>query len=190
MLAASVYAQSTISKEERSKAVEHLKETQSELLQTLSGLSEVQLNYKPTPDTWSIAECMEHIAISENNIFDIIRMSLEKDADPSQRANVKLSDDQLLGIIEGRAQKVKTRKEFEPTNQYGGYDGSLQEFIKQRKAHIRYVKSSKDDLRNRYFDFPFGKVDTYQVILFMSGHTRRHTDQIKEVMADSNFPAA
>jgi len=33
-------------------------------------------------------------------------------------------------------------------------------------------------------NFPFGKVDAYQVILLMSGHTIRHTDQIKEVIAD------
>ena len=47
---------------------------------------------------------------------------------------------------------------------------------------------TEDDLRNRYFDFPFGKADSYQIILFLSGHTKRHTDQIKEVIANEKFP--
>ena len=75
-----------------------------------------------------------------------------------------------------------------PKNRFASFDGSLTEFKEKRKANLKFVKSSEDDLRNRYFDFPFGKVDSYQVILLMSGHTKRHTDQIKEVMASAGFP--
>lgn len=183
-------AQTTLSDEERSKAIDHLKKTNAELLKTVKGLSEEQLNYKPSDDAWSIANCVEHIAISENNIFGIVQMTLKNDPDPSLRSEVKMSDDQVLGLIESREQKVKTRTEFEPTGKYGDYKGSLAEFKNKRKANMKYVKSSEDDLRNRYFDFPFGKVDAYQVVLFMSGHTKRHTDQIKEVMASAGFPGS
>lgn len=182
------FAQTTISKEERSKAIDHLKTTNAELLKTVKGLSEEQLNYKPTSDAWSVAECVEHIAISETNIFGIVQMTLKNDPDPSMRSEVKMSDEQLLGIIESREQKVKTREEFEPTNKFGGYDATLSEFKTKRKSNMKFVKSTEDDLRNRYFDFPFGKVDSYQVVIFMSGHTKRHTDQIKEVMASEGFP--
>jgi len=37
---------------------------------------------------------------------------------------------------------------------------------------LKFIKEPKDDLRNRYFDFPFGKLDAYQIVLFMSGHTK------------------
>ncbi|MEQ9403767.1 MAG: DinB family protein [Cyclobacteriaceae bacterium] len=183
-------AQTTLTKEERSKAIEHLKATQAELLKTVKGLSEAQLNYKSGEDSWSIANCVEHLAISENNIFGIVQMTLQNDPDPSKRAEVKMSDDEIIGLIESREQKVKTRPEFEPTNKYGSYEATLTEFKDKRKSNMKYVKSSEDDLRNRYFDFPFGKVDAYQVVLFMSGHTKRHTDQIKEVMADAGFPGS
>lgn len=182
------FAQTTISKEERSKAIDHLKKTNVELLKTVKGLSEAQLNYKPTADAWSVAECVEHIAISETNIFGIVQMTLKNDPDPSMRSEVKMSDEQLVGVIESREQKVKTRPEFEPSNKFGSYDATLMEFKNKRKSNMKFVKSSEDDLRNRYFDFPFGKVDAYQVVLFMSGHTKRHTDQIKEVMASEGFP--
>ena len=116
-------AQTTLTDEERSKAMEHLKKTNTELLKTVKGLSEEQLNYKPTEDAWSIANCIEHIAISENNIFGIVEMTLKNDPDPSLRSEVKMSDDQVLGLIESREQKVKTRPEFEPTGKFGDYKG-------------------------------------------------------------------
>lgn len=186
LISSATFAQ--ITNEERSKAMEHLKMTNAELLKTVKGLSEAQLNYKMSDSSWSIANCVEHIAIAENNIFGIVQMTLQVEPDPSLRSEVKMSDDAVIGLIESREQKVKTRTEFEPTNKYGGYDGSLTEFKNKRKTNLEFVKTSNDDLRNRYFDFPFGKVDSYQVILFLSGHTRRHTDQIKEVMVSIGFP--
>jgi len=133
---------------------------------------------------------MEHIAISENSIFGIVLMTLANEPDPSKRTEVKFSDEQILDFIETREQKVKTRKEFEPSSKFGEYKGALVEFKTRRKTNMKYVKSSEDDLRNQYFDFPFGKTDAYQIILFMSGHTKKHTDQIKEVMASKNFPTS
>ncbi len=35
---------------------------------------------------------------------------------------------------------------------------------------------------------PGGELDGYQWMMYLSGHTRRHLAQIKEVMASANFP--
>ena len=188
LLGLAVIAQTTITKEERSKVLDHMKATQAELMTAVKGLSEAQLNFKAEEGAWSIAECVEHLAISENNIFGILEMTLKNEPDPSMRSEVKLSDEQILGLIESREQKVKTRTEFEPTEKFGSYKGSIDNFKEKRKANMKFVKSTEEDLRNRYFDFPFGKVDAYQVVIFMSGHTRRHVKQIEEVKANSSFP--
>jgi len=181
-------AQSALTKDERSKALEHLKKSQSELLKTVKGLSERQLNFKLNEETWSIAECMEHIAISEKSIFGIVQMTLQNEPDPTKRSEVKMTDDQVIGLITNRERKVKTRPESEPKSNFGSYEGSLMEYKEKRKSNIGFVKSTKDDLRNRYFEFPFGTLDSYQVILFLSGHSVRHTYQIKEVMTNESFP--
>jgi hypothetical protein len=188
VMATNISAQS-LSKEERKKAIENLKVSQVELQNQIKGLSEEQLNFKATTEAWSIAECVEHIAISENNIFGIVQMTLQEEPDPSKRSEVQMTDEQVLGLITSRDQKVKTRKEFEPTNSFGSYDETVSAFNEKRKSNMKYVKSTDDDLRNRYFQFPFGTIDSYQVILFMSGHTQRHIDQIKEVKASDSFPA-
>jgi len=119
------FAQMT--KEERSKAVSHLKKTNTELFKTVKGLSEAQLNFKATETSWSIAECVEHITITENSFFG----TLKNEPDASKRSEVSFKDEEALGLIETRDQKITTPKPFEPTNQFGGYEGSLDTFKKK-----------------------------------------------------------
>ncbi|WP_420318873.1 DinB family protein [Ekhidna sp.] len=181
-------AQNSLSSEDQEKAIKHLKATQKELLAVVDGLNDEQINYKPNDDSWSVAECMEHIAISEKNLIEMIKMSLQEEADPDKRSEVAMTDDQILGLITSREQKVKTREEFEPTNSFGGFDETIETFQKRRKANIKFVKSADKNLRNYYLQFPFGLIDSYQGILFMSGHTERHIDQIREILASEGFP--
>ena len=45
-----------------------------------------------------------------------------------------------------------------------------------------------EELRNRVNDSPAGATDAYQSLLFLAGHTVRHTLQIEEIKAVANFP--
>jgi hypothetical protein len=173
---------------ERKQAIQLLQETKDALVNQVSGLSAEQLNFKPDQNTWSAAECVEHIAISENNMFDFCQMALQKPADPSKRSEVKMTDDAIIKMITDRTSKFKTQEAFEPNGKFGSFEATLSEFKTKRDNNIKYVKSTQDDLRNHYNDFPFGKIDTYQTILFMAAHSRRHISQIEEVMSNPNFP--
>jgi hypothetical protein len=178
----------SLTKEERQYAIDLLQETKDNLLKKVKGLSPEQLNFKPDANTWSVAECVEHIAISENNIFGFAQMGLKEPADPSKRSEVKMTDDAVVKMISDRSTKVKTQEAFVPTGKFGTFDATLTEFNTKRDNSINYIKTTSDDLRNHFNDFPFGKIDTYQTVLFMAGHSRRHTDQITEVMSNPNFP--
>ncbi len=51
-----------------------------------------------------------------------------------------------------------------------------------------YLKTTPD-LRAHAADSPMGvKLDGYEWILLIAGHSERHTKQILEVKADPNFP--
>jgi hypothetical protein len=177
-----------LTKSERAAAVSELNHTKNRVNITVKGLSSAQLNFKSSPDAWSIAECLEHIAISEENIFGLLVGSLQSPADPSKRAEVKMTDQQLLDIIRSRDRKVQTREAFKPTGKYGSYQTTLDAFLNKRHDNTGYVENTQDDLRNRYATLPFGTVDAYQVILFMSGHTERHVRQMEEVKQHADFP--
>ncbi|MCB0374282.1 MAG: DinB family protein [Sinomicrobium sp.] len=181
-------ADTTLTKSERKLAIKEMTNSRNHLLKLVKGLSEKQLNFKSSPERWSIAECVEHIAISENLIFGMLEAALKTPADPSGRPEVKTPDDALLARIKDRSTKVKTFEPFEPSGKYGSFEATLKEFKAKRDEHIRYVKKNRDDLRNRYQKLPFGTIDGFQVLLFMSAHSERHVKQIEEVMADANFP--
>lgn len=178
----------TLTDAERDYATKFLQETKDDILKKVKGLSPEQLNFKADPNSWSVAECVEHIAISENNIFGFAQTALQQSADPSLRKDVKMKDEEIIAMISDRTHKVKTQEAFEPSNKFGSFEATLNEFKSKRDANIKYVKTTSDDLRNHYNDFPFGKIDTYQTILFMAAHSRRHTEQIKEVMSNPAFP--
>ncbi|MCA1582654.1 MAG: hypothetical protein LC796_14940 [Acidobacteria bacterium] len=49
--------------------------------------------------------------------------------------------------------------------------------------------NERADPRDYAADSPLGKkLDGYEWILFISAHSRRHTQQMLEVKADPNFP--
>lgn len=181
-------ADTQLTDQERKFATDYLAQSKEKFMNAIKGLSKEQLNFKSSPESWSVAECAEHIAISENNIFGAVDGALKNAPDASKRSEIKMNDDDLLKMITNRTNKVKTSEAFVPSGKFGDIDGITKEFTTKRDAHMAFVKDTKDDLRNRVVTFPFASMDSYQVIIFMSGHTLRHTAQIEEVKANPNFP--
>lgn len=78
---------------------------------------------------------------------------------------------------------------MEPQNTpYKSLDEALTSFKNDRAKLIEYVKTTDADLRNHVVAMPFASFDSYQMILFIGAHSKRHTEQIEEVKADPNFP--
>jgi len=177
-----------LSKKEREDAVSYFKETQKAVADEIKGMSDNQLKWKPADSVWSITDCVEHIALSEKNLFDWAMGTLKTEANPAKRAELKRSDEEIKKAITDRSFRVKTREGFIPTGQFGDAKQTLKVFDERREALIKYVKETKDDLRNHFADSPFGLVDTYQLLLFLSAHTKRHTLQIEELKANPGFP--
>ena len=173
---------------ERQLGLTELSNSRDHLMIALSGLSEAQLNYRTARDSWSIAECVEHIAISEDAFSGMLMELLKTEANISNRQKVKINDKALIAMMKDRSNKVKTQKPFEPTGKYGSHEGTLKAFSKARAKNIELVKTSKADFRNRVQEFPFGTVDAFQVILFTAAHTERHVRQIEEILLSSDFP--
>ncbi len=178
----------SITKQERKSAISYFKQTQQDFIKEIKGLSEAQLNWKPADSVWSVANCAEHITISEKNLFDWGMGTLKAPADPSKRKELKHDDEAIKNMIGSRTVKVKTREGFYPTGQFGNTAQTLTVFKERRADLIKYMKSTEDDLRNHFAETPVGLIDTYQLLLFLSAHTKRHTLQIAELKAHPDFP--
>ena len=180
---------STINDSERKYASDLLLQTEAGVINSISGLSDAQLNFKPAPDKWSVAECVKHIAVTEASLWQMTNGAIMAAATPEKRSDVKATDEQVEQMIESRKKKEKTAPSMEPQNTpYKSLDEALKSFISDRLKLIQYVKSTDADLRNHVVAMPFASFDSYQMILFIGAHSNRHTQQIEEVKADPGFP--
>jgi PHP family Zn ribbon phosphoesterase len=179
----------SLSKSERKTAISLMKETRMDALKAVKGLSEAQLNFKQAPDKWSVKECMYHIAISEKNLGDMMEAAMKAPANPEKRSEIKTTDEGLIKMMEDRSSKFKTVAPFEPVNTpYKSLDEAVDAFKSRRMDHIKYLKSTTEDMRNHVVQMPFGYLDCYQLCLMIGSHSNRHTQQINEVKADPAFP--
>jgi len=182
----------TLTQEERDRAVAELEGSKKAFLDATKGLSDAQWNFKSAPDRWSIAECAEHIALSENYIFGFVSEKIVKaPANPERRDAAKGKDELIVKMLQDRSHKATAPEPLDPTKKPIPGSESVKLFLDGRAQTIDYVKTTKEDLRDHLFDHPvpaIGTLDGYQWILLISGHSRRHTLQILEVKADPNFP--
>jgi hypothetical protein len=180
----------TLSPAERDHAVAKLESSRKVFLEATSGLSEAQWNFKPAPDRWSIAECAEHIGVTEAFILNLItEQALKGPAEPEKRVQVQGKDTSMMAMAVDRSAKFKAPEPIQPTRRWSTSGEITKNVLENRERTIAFVNTTQEDLRDHFMDHPvFKTLDTYQWILLTSAHMRRHTAQILEVKADPNFP--
>ena len=184
-------APETLTQQERNFAMSNLNATRRRFTDSLAGLSEAQWNFKAGPDRWSVLECAEHIARSEDFLFELLTQKILKvPPSPEKRGQLKGNDEAVLKIITDRSQKAQAPEPVRPTGRWKTPAEALGHFNQSRDRTIAFVESTQEDLRARIVPsaLPLKEVDAYQMILFLSGHSARHTLQIEEVKAHPNFP--
>lgn len=169
--------------------IDYYNQTTERLKNSVAGLSEAQLQFKPTADQWSISQCLEHIVASERLLFDMAKAELDKPAQPERRPEVASSDEALITGITDRSQKHKAPEALQPTGKYRDAEAALNDLATIRNTVLDFIQQANvEDLRNHIAEFPGGIIDGYQNLLFIAAHCARHTLQIEEVKADPQFP--
>jgi DinB superfamily len=180
----------TINGEERAFLVQQLEDSKKAFLASISGLTEAQWKFKPAPAVWSVAECAEHIVLSEDYIFGASQAILKTPAVARPEASTLAHDRVLAAAVLDRSHKATAPEPIAPGGKIATPADAARMFTEKRDAHIAYVKSTRDDLRVHTSETPnTGVMDAYQLIVLTAAHSGRHTEQIKEVEANANFPA-
>ena len=172
---------------ERKFAVDYLNKTRADLIAAVQRLSETQLNYKPAPDRWSVLECVQHITLASQGIYGLMQQTLKTPNDSALKSGI--TDEALIKSVEDRSHKAQAAEPLKPSHSpYKDLASTLKAFNEGRDSLINYVNTTHNDLRGHIADLGFAKVDAYQIILLISAHTNRHTQQLNEVKADVGFP--
>lgn len=150
----------------------------------VNNLSEEQLNFRPEPSKWTIADCIEHITLAELEFQKILESEMQKPANQYLRSKINIKDDEIRPKMTSRKWKAKSPEIFKPSNHFTNSKEAIATFQRQRKQTIAYIETTNDDLRNRYWKHPLtGKIDLYQTLLLMSAHAERHIEQIEKLNA-------
>lgn len=178
-----------LTKEEREAAVKYLKQTQKLFLDSVKGLSEEQLKWKPAPDKWSVFEVSEHITLAESFLFGMIEGQIMKSPADETKTSAATAE-QIMKMVPDRTNKFQAPEPIRPDKApWSSMKETLTAFKEKRGTTIGFVDKGNDNMRSHFGPNPvFKDMDAYLWLFFLSAHTERHVKQIEEVKANPAFP--
>lgn len=170
-----------LKKNDTTFAINYLQVTMQKLEHEIQNLSSEELNYTPKDGSWSIMNCLEHIAITEPAIVDGIKKIIDKNEVVLDK-DLIMNDGLVIANIADRTKKAKTPKPLEPLGKWKSVT-EVMKIIKQNRAlTIKLLKETDADLRHLFGKYPYGEVDAYQLFIVSAAHGYRHTMQIREIL--------
>ena len=173
---------------ERDFLLKNLEESRDVFLRSFDGLSEAQLHFKPQPDRWSIADCIEHIVLSEVTMY---AKATQGAPNPNGDSLDPEKYERFTTAVVARRRRVEAPEPMRPANQFASVDVARSHFLAQRERAIAYARECSEDLRHLFAQHPLlGEIDCYRFLLLLALHPARHAMQIEEIKSDPAFPKA
>ena len=170
-----------------SEVIHRIDQANEALKAAVAGLSEEQLNFRPSPGAWSVAGIVEHLAIVQERVIGRIDQLLLSAPGQAPNGPPGLTDDLLVERVADRASKFTASAPVSPTGQ--PLPESLGRLTASRKRVVDLVASLPPDFQQRSMPHPvFGALDCHQWLVFLAGHCIRHTRQIVETKSSADFP--
>ena len=159
-------------------------------------LRHAQLNWKPTAETWSIGQCLDHLVVSDSLYFPALHriaagqfhMNWWQNWNPFSNLFGKML---LSSTGEKVNKKLKSPKVFVPTA-----DAVPAGIVQNFQAHLDTLTNYISECRNTDLDkvqitSPVSSVITYSLrsaITILVQHEHRHVNQAIRVMQNPGFP--
>jgi hypothetical protein len=170
---------------ERQRLEAHLDLTEAWLASELAGLSDAQLSFRMAPDTWSIRDVVEHLAIAEPQYWKQLDDSMARPL-PATAYTPQATDAGILWYGIDRGNRQRTGEARVPDGRFKTAADAHASFVKLRTTMKARARTSQEDFRGR--PLIDGNMDVYQWFLMISTHAQRHILQIREVKAHAGFP--
>ncbi|MEL7531409.1 MAG: DinB family protein [Bacteroidota bacterium] len=160
------------------------------------GLSSEDLNWKADANSWSVAQCLDHLITTNELYFPILTAA--QNAQPPQNIFSRLK---LFSGLFGRLlrkqlgaeviNKSKSPKSFQPATS-GLPADILSQFLSHQTKLIAHLKALPDrDFSKMIMISPAAAFVTYSIedaLYILTGHEERHLAQAKRVMQMPSFP--
>jgi hypothetical protein len=176
----------SISQKERKQAISLIKSSRNEVLNSLKGLSPKQIKYKPSSTEPSIGELIMNMTLQEKICSEQIRTIMDEPANSENRLKIAVTDDQLLANDNYALCKTETPEDN--TGLWKDPAEALKKFTALQNDHIKYIRTSTEDLRNHVVKTSAGWIDCYQYYLLMADQNSYFAEKINKIKSSSRFP--
>lgn len=166
----------------------------------MNKLSEKQLNWRPNPGIWSIAEVLAHL----NSYARYYHPTIQRKIESTRFRNVKEDfmssplgksawKSMKLGRLNNVKRKFKAPKGHNPTIDIDLVKGTeVQDFIEQQNELMHIIESSAEvNVRKVKIPISISKIVRLRLgdaLLFITYHNERHMQQILNLKTHKNFP--
>jgi hypothetical protein len=164
---------------------------------SFGSLSASQLNWKPSRERWSIAQCFDHLITSNKGylpIIESVRSGNKRNTFWERLPGWPGLAGKLLikSLDPASTRKLKAPKSFQPA-QSDVSETILDDFVAQQGQVIEGMKSTSHlDLEKIVVTSPalslvtYSLMDAYRIIVV---HEKRHLQQARRVTEEPTFPA-
>jgi hypothetical protein len=178
-----------ISAEERTRVVDWLKESHTEFVACIEGLSGAQWKWRPAPGRWSIGETAEHTVLAEVLLFDVVHKALAAPPNPGWEEHTKGKTEFIVRVMPTRVGNAQAPESIVP--RFGLAPAQVKERFERRRVDIcKFAAETRLPLKAHTADHPFpifGALNAYQWLIYIPLHSMRHVKQIAEIKATAGY---
>ena len=158
--------------------IQMLEAGRQELASAVSGISEEQAQASPGPGHWSVLQCLEHLTTVEELFLGRLKQAPRTGAPPVD----KQKEAELARRIPDRTTKAQSPERALPTGRFRTLAEAVEGFHGARNKTIDFARQESANLYAIASEHArFGPLNGIEVLVFINGHARRHTAQIREV---------
>jgi len=162
----------------------------------LSSLSAEQLNWKPNDTSWSIAQCLEHLIISDGLRINIIEKKIDENFKSGgwEKLNPlkKFWGSMLITQTQEKVKKkIKAPSLFQPSANEATDNIFARFNIHHDKIFLQIKNCLDADLDEVYVISPISDLVSYSLrnaITIITVHERRHINQAIRIKQSKDFP--
>jgi hypothetical protein len=179
-----------ITDKERQAAVDLLVKTRQTVIDAVSGLTEEQARWTPSPDRWCILQYLEHLAISDDALIALVKRALETPATPETLEQRKEREAKIRATPVPRGVN-NAPAGLRPQFRFATVPQALDAFLAARERTLDFAATTQDDLRSHFQTHPvLGPMDAYQWMAGNGRHAETHAGHIRELREMPEFPQA
>jgi hypothetical protein len=179
----------TLSGEQRAALIADLEKSRDDAIAAGEGLSAAQWTWKPSPESWSIGECLEHIAIVERLIVGRVERMIGAEATPDAAAPLADREASIASSARNREHKRQAPEFAKPSGKVASLEEFKGAFEPKRGQAIALIETTEAPLHALVEPHAaLGPMTAHQWIWFLSGHCERHAAQAREVRTTPGFP--